>query len=84
MFTIRYRCKNNKDEDLIVKIIPENIENDDGTHDKNAQLNINAMGSLSNDQIHSCELKVGQFNFVQADKAKLDNIDQWAEEKPNS
>jgi hypothetical protein len=49
MFTIRYRCKNNKDEDLIVKIIPENIENDDGTHDKNAQLNINAMGSLSND-----------------------------------
>jgi hypothetical protein len=49
MFTIRYRCKNNKDEDLIVKIIPENIESDDGTHDKNAQLNINAMGSLSND-----------------------------------
>ena len=59
MFTIRYKCKFNKDEDLIVKIIPENIENDDGTHDKNSQLNIHAMGSLSNDQIHSCELKIG-------------------------
>ena len=84
MFTFRYRCKDNKDEEFIVKIIPENIESEDGAHDKNAQLNINAMGSLSNDQIHSCELKIGQYNFVKSDKEKLNNIDQWAEEKPDS
>ena len=41
---------------MIVKIIPENIDQENS---KSALLNINAMSSLSNNEIYSCELKIG-------------------------
>ena len=57
-----------------MKFIPQ----DSGSE---AYLDINAMSSTNDSQIHSCTLKHGQFDFQNNDKSKLDNLDAWAQQE---
>ena len=61
---------------MILKIVPQG-------EGGNAYLDINGMSSESNDQIHSCEVKIGNINLTgdEANKAKLNNLDAWAIDK---
>ena len=69
IMTFRYKC-DQVTGDIIMKIIPQ-----DGSID------VNAMISTSDDEIHSAEIKISQFDFAQADKQLLDNLDSWADKE---
>jgi hypothetical protein len=47
-----------------------------------AFLDVNGMCSESNDQIYSCEIKIGKIDLTGAlNKAKLDTLETWAVDK---
>ena len=72
MMTFRYKS-DHVEGDIIMKFIPQNMGAE-------SYIDINAMLSTSDDQIYSCELKIGQFDFKGEDKKLLDNIDEWGVE----
>jgi hypothetical protein len=67
IFSFRY--KSTDGEQFILKIIPDNLDSSE------AFLDLNCMSLKNNDEIHSCQIKIGHLDLTSKDKNKLDNLD---------